>query len=114
MMPVLAILSIVVAVYSLTIPGAIDGLKYYLLPDFSQFSASTVLGAMGQLYSMSLAMGIMITYGSYMQKDNIIEHSVTQIEVFDTLFAFVAGLMIIPPVVAFNGGDPLRSMQVPA
>ena len=55
---------------------------------------------------MSLAMGIMITYGSYMQKDNIIEHSVTQIEVFDTLFAFVAGLMIIPPVVAFNGGDP--------
>ena len=107
MMPVLAILSIVVAVYSLTIPGAIDGLKYYLLPDFSQFSASTVLGAMGQLfYSMSLAMGIMITYGSYMQKDNIIEHSVTQIEVFDTLFAFVAGLMIIPPVVAFNGGDP--------
>ena len=107
MMPVLAILSILVAVYSLTIDGAMDGLKYYLLPDFSQFSASTVLGALGQLfYSMSLAMGIMITYGSYMQKDNILEHSVTQIEIFDTLFAFVAGLMIIPAVVAFNGGDP--------
>ena len=57
-------------------------------------------------YSMSLAMGIMITYGSYMQRENILEHSVTQIEVFDTLFAFVAGLMIIPAVVAFNGGDP--------
>lgn len=109
MMPILAILSIVVAIYSLTIDGAMDGLKYYLLPDFSQFSASTVLGALGQLfYSMSLAMGIMITYGSYMQKDNILEHSVTQIEVFDTLFAFVAGLMIIPPVVAFNGGDPSK------
>ena len=107
MMPVLAVLSVVVAIYSLTIDGAMAGLKYYLLPDFSQFSASTVLGALGQLfYSMSLAMGIMITYGSYMQKENLLEHSVTQIEVFDTLFAFIAGLMIIPPVVAFNGGDP--------
>ena len=107
MMPVLAVLSVVVAVYSLTIDGAMSGLKYYLLPDFSQFSASTVLGALGQLfYSMSLAMGIMITYGSYMQKENLLEHSVTQIEVFDTLFAFIAGLMIIPAVVAFNGGDP--------
>ena len=93
--------------YSLTIDGAMEGLKYYLLPDFSKFSMSTVLGAIGQMfYSMSLAMGIMITYGSYMQRENILEHSVTQIEVFDTLFAFVAGLMIIPPVVAFNGGDP--------
>lgn len=107
MMPVLAVLSVVVAVYSLTIDGAMTGLKYYLLPDFSQFSASTVLGALGQLfYSMSLAMGIMITYGSYMQKENLLEHSVTQIEIFDTLFAFIAGLMIIPAVVAFNGGDP--------
>lgn len=107
MMPVLAVLAIFVAIYSLTIPGAMVGLKYYLLPDFSQFSLSTVLGALGQMfYSMSLAMGIMITYGSYMKKENLLEHSVTQIEVFDTLFAFVAGLMIIPAVVAFNGGDP--------
>ena len=107
MMPVLAVLAVLIAIYSLTIDGAMAGLKYYLLPDFSKFSMSTVLGAIGQMfYSMSLAMGIMITYGSYMQRDNILEHSVTQIEVFDTLFAFVAGLMIIPPVVAFNGGDP--------
>lgn len=107
MMPVLAVLAILIAIYSLTIDGAMTGLKYYLMPDFSKFSASTVLGALGQMfYSMSLAMGIMITYGSYMQRENILEHSVTQIEVFDTLFAFVAGLMIIPAVVAFNGGDP--------
>ena len=107
MMPVLAVLAVLIAIYSLTIDGAMAGLKYYLLPDFSKFSMSTVLGAIGQMfYSMSLAMGIMITYGSYMQRENILEHSVTQIEVFDTLFAFVAGLMIIPPVVAFNGGDP--------
>lgn len=106
MMPVLVLLSIVVAVYSLTIPGAMDGLKFYLLPRWEDFSIFTVLGAMGQLfYSMSLAMGIMITYGSYMQKDNILEHSVTQIEVFDTGIALLAGLMIIPAMVAFSGGD---------
>ena len=106
MMPVLIILSIVIACYSLTIPGAGAGLKYYLLPRMEDFSIYTVLAAMGQLfYSMSLAMGIMITYGSYMQKDSILEHSVTQIEVFDTGFALLAGLMIIPAMVAFSGGD---------
>ena len=106
MMPILVILCVVVAIYSLTLPGAIDGLKFYLLPDFSKFSLSTVLGAMGQLfYSMSLAMGIMITYGSYMKKEDNLEASVAQIEIFDTAIAFLAGLMIIPSVVAFNNGD---------
>jgi len=62
---------------------------------------------MGQLfYSMSLAMGIMITYGSYMKKDVSIESSVTQIELFDTGIAFIAGLMIIPAVFVFSGGTP--------
>lgn len=107
LMPVLVILSIFVAIFSLTMPGALEGLKYYLLPDFSKFSTATVLGAVGQLfYSMSLAMGIMITYGSYMPKESYLEHSVGQIEIFDTGIALIAGLMIIPAVVAFNGGDP--------
>lgn len=106
MMPVLILLCIIVAVYSLTLPGAIDGLKFYLLPDFSKFSVSTVLGAMGQLfYSNSLAMGIMITYGSYMKKEDNLETSVAQIEIFDSGVAFLAGLMVVPAVVAFNGGD---------
>ena len=87
-------------------PGAMEGVKYYLLPDFSKFSATTVLAAMGQLfYSMSLAMGIMITYGSYMKKDCNLEKSVRQIEIFDTAIAFLAGLMIIPSVFVFSGGD---------
>ncbi len=61
---------------------------------------------MGQLfYSMSLAMGIMVTYGSYMKKDNNLESSVRQIEIFDTAIAFLAGLMIIPAVFVFSGGD---------
>jgi len=107
MMPVLVLLSIVIAGYGLTIPGALDGVVYYVKPDFSKFSATTVLAAMGQLfYSMSLAMGIMVTYGSYMKKDVNLEGSVAQIEVFDTGIAFLAGLMIIPATYAFSGGAP--------
>jgi len=105
-MPVLIALTIFIAVYSMFMPGAMEGVKYYLTPDFSKFSIKTVLAAMGQLfYSMSLAMGIMITYGSYMKKDVNLEKSVRQIEIFDTGIAFLAGLMIIPAVFAFSGGD---------
>ena len=106
MMPLLVALTLVVAVYSLFMPHAIQGLIYYIKPDFSKFSATTVLAAMGQLfYSMSLAMGIMITYGSYMKKEISIESSVGQIEIFDTGIAFLAGLMVIPAVFSFSGGD---------
>ncbi len=106
MMPTLIILAIIIAIYSLTLPGAMEGLKFYLLPDFSKFSITTVLGAMGQLfYSMSLAMGIMITYGSYMKDEDCLDKSVVQIECCDTGVALLAGLMIVPAVVAFNGGD---------
>ncbi len=107
MMPILIVLSIFIAIYSMRLPGAMDGIIYYLKPDFSKFSITTVLSAMGQLfYSMSLAMGIMITYGSYMKKDVNLESSVTQIEIFDTGIAFLAGLMIIPAVFVFSGGTP--------
>ncbi len=107
MMPVLVVLSVFIAVYSACMPGALDGVLYYITPDFSKFSVTTVLAAMGQLfYSMSLAMGIMITYGSYMKKDVNLESSVSQIELFDTGIAFLAGLMIIPAVFVFSGGTP--------
>lgn len=107
MMPVLIALTLGIAIYTMFIPGAMEGVKYYLLPDFSQFSVKTLLAAMGQLfYSMSLAMGIMITYGSYMKKDVSIEGSVRHIELFDTGVAFLAGLMVVPAVFAFSDGDP--------
>lgn len=106
MMPVLAVLSVAIAVYTVCMPGAWEGVKYYLIPDFSKFSPMTVLAALGQLfYSMSLAMGIMITYGSYMKTEVNLEKSVRQIEIFDTGFALVAGLMIVPAVFTFSGGD---------
>lgn len=102
MMPLLVVLTVFIAVYTLFMPGAMEGFVYYVKPDFSKFSPTTVLAAMGQLfYSMSLAMGIMITYGSYMKRDVNIESSVRHIEIFDTGIAFFAGLMIIPGVFAF-------------
>ena len=106
LMPVLVAMSIAIAVYVLTIDGAMEGFIYYIKPDFANFSIKTVIAAMGQLfYSMSLSMGIMITYGSYMRKEDNLEGSVRQIEIFDTAIAFLAGMMIVPAVFAFSGGD---------
>ena len=115
MMPILIGLIIVIVIYTLaTMEGAWEGVIYYIKPDFSRFSLMTVVAAMGQLfYSMSLAMGIMITFGSYMKRDISIEKSVKQIELFDTGVAFLAGLMIIPAVFAFSGGDESALGQGP-
>jgi NSS family neurotransmitter:Na+ symporter len=114
MMPVLVILSIVIAIYSVTLPGAMEGVIYYIKPEFENFSITTVIAALGQLfYSMSLAMGIMITYGSYMKKNVNVETSTRQISAFDTGIAFFAGLMIIPAVFAFSGGDKSALGQGP-
>ncbi len=106
MMPVLVLISLFVAIYSLTLPGALDGFIYYIKPNFADFGIETIVAAMGQLfYSMSLAMGIMITYGSYMRKEDNLEGSVRQIEVFDTAIAFLSGMMIVPAVYAFAEGN---------
>lgn len=106
MMPLMIVLAVVVAVYSVTRPGAVEGIKYFLIPNLEHFSMMTVVAAMGQMfYSLSIAMGILYTYGSYIGKDVDIEKSTTQVEVFDTGVALLAGLMIIPSVFAFSGGD---------
>lgn len=110
LMPVLVLLTIGIAVYTMTIPGAGAGVKYYLLPNFEGFTFAqflkTLVAAMGQMfYSMSIAMGIMVTYGSYMRKEDSIEEATRHIETFDTGVAFLAGLIIVPAVFAFSGGD---------
>ncbi len=110
LMPVLAVLIIGIAVYTLTLEGAWDGVAYYVLPSFDDFTAEklfkTVAGACSQLfYSMSIAMGILVTYGSYMKKEYSLESSVRHIEIFDTAIAFLAGLIIVPAVYVFSGGD---------
>ncbi len=123
MMPVLLVLIVGIAVYALTLKHtdengvtrtALEGLKIYLIPDFDNLTLKEFFGvlldAVGQLfYSMSLAMGIMITYGSYSgKKDNLVK-SVNQIEIFDTAIALLAGLIIIPTVFAFSGTEGLKS-----
>ena len=107
MMPILVLLSLVIAAYSVTRPGALEGVRYFLVPSPKNFSWMTVVAAMGQMfYSLSIAMGILITFGSYMKKDVSIEDSTRNVEVFDTAIAIMAGLMIIPAVFSFSGGDP--------
>ena len=126
MMPILFVMAIAISIYVVCLPGSAEGLKYYLVPNLDcvsgpdgKFSwallAKTILGAMGQMfYSLSLAMGIMITYGSYMKKGDSIEKCVRRIEVFDTLIAIIAGLMIIPVVYMFavkTGTDVHKAMN---
>ena len=107
MMPILVLLSLVIGAYSVTRPGALEGVRYFLVPNPKNFSWMTVVAAMGQMfYSLSIAMGILITFGSYMKKDVSIEDSTRNVEVFDTAIAIMAGLMIIPAVFSFSGGDP--------
>ena len=121
MMPILLVLIICIAVFSLTLSHTdangvtrtgLQGLKIYLIPSFKDLTASKLLtvvtDAMGQLfYSISVAMGIMIAYGSYVKKDANLVKSVNQIEIFDTAVAFLAGMMIIPAVYAFMGEEGL-------
>ena len=123
MMPILLMLIICIAVFSLTLSHTdaegvtrtgLQGLKVYLVPNFQGMTASKLLtvvtDAMGQLfYSISVAMGIMITYGSYVKKETDLTKSVNQIEIFDTADAFLAGMMIIPAVYAFMGSEGLNN-----
>lgn len=119
LMPVLLLFVVAIAVFSLTIKGSegrtgLDGLKIYIIPNFSGMTAHdifiVVLDAMGQLfYSISVAMGIMVTYGSYFKDDANLMKSVNQIEFFDTLVAFLAGVMIIPAVFVFLGEEGMQN-----
>ncbi len=107
MMPVLVVLAVIVAGYAVTLPGAMAGVAYFLVPNLDHFSWMTVVSAMGQMfYSLSVAMGILYTYGSYMKKEFDLETSTFQVIAFDSGISVLASLMIIPAVFAFSGGDP--------
>jgi neurotransmitter:Na+ symporter, NSS family len=106
LMPILFVLIILVIIRSITLPGAMEGVKYYLTPDFSKIDGGTILAALGQaFFSLSIGWGIMITYGSYLPKDNNIVTSGLWVGTMDTLVALLGGLMIFPAVFAF-GKDP--------
>lgn len=115
MMPILVVLAIIISIFSITREGALAGVYYFLIPNFKNFSWMSVVSAMGQMfYSLSIAMGILITFGSYMKDDVSIEEATTHVEIFDTLIAIMAGLMIIPAVFAFSGGNPDTLQAGPA
>lgn len=123
LMPILLVLVVGISIYSLTIQHTdaegvtrtgLQGLKVYLIPDFTGMTLKdyliVIMDAMGQLFfSISVAMGIMIAYGSYVKKEVNLMQSINQIEFFDTLVAMLAGLMIVPAVFAFMGKEGMAS-----
>lgn len=115
MMPALIIMAIGLVIYTLVQPGALAGAAYYLVPDFSKFSAELVISAMGQMFfSLSLAMGIMITYGSYVDKKESLTDSAIRIGGFDIGVSFLAGLMIVPAAfVALGSGEAVAEASGP-
>lgn len=116
LMPALIIMAAGIALFVLTLPGALEGAAYYLVPDFSKFSAELVINALGQMfYSLSLAMGITITYGSYMRKQDSLTTSVTQIAGFDFGVSFLAGLAIVPAAfVAMGSTEAVATKSGPS
>jgi NSS family neurotransmitter:Na+ symporter len=99
MMPFLFILLLVLVIRGLTLPGATEGVSFFLTTDFSKISSAGVLEALGQVfYSLSLAMGILITYGSYLPKERNILSCALFVGVLDTLIAIMAGIAIFPAV----------------
>ena len=103
MMPALFIMIIILSIRSVTLQGASKGLQFLFTPDFSQFTARSFLDAMGQVFfSLSLGMGCMITYGSYLRKDINLPQSALSIVLLDTSIALLAGIAILPAVFAFG------------
>lgn len=108
MMPALFIMLIIVAIRSITLPGASAGLSYYLKPDFSKFNARVLVDALGQVFfSLSLGMGALITYGSYLKGDENLEKNALIIPALDTSVALLAGFAVLPAVFAF-GFEPTQ------
>ncbi len=104
LMPLLIVMAVAIAIYTVTIPGALEGVKYFFAPDFSKLSAELILAAIGQcFFSLSIAMAIMVTYGSYVDKKESLTHSTTRIVGFDLLVSILAGLMIVPGAYATLG-----------
>ena len=103
LMPVLFIIMVGIIIYTLTLDNAEKGLLFYLAPDFSKVTGKTLLAALGQaFFSLSLGMGLMITYGSYVSKKENIVTSAFYISIFDTLIALMAGLIIFPALFAMG------------
>ena len=106
LMPALFVMLFAIMIRSITLPGAMEGVKYFLVPDWSAINGGVILAALGQVFfSLSLGMGCMVTYGSYISKDENLLKSSLSVPLLDTGAALLAGLAILPAVFAF-GFDP--------
>lgn len=119
MMPALFVIIVILAIRSLTLPGGQAGLEFYLKPDFSKITGEVLLAALGQVFfSLSLGMGSILTYGSYLSKKENIPFVSTVVPLMDTLVAFLAGLVIFPAVFAYGfepgQGGGLAFVTLPA
>ena len=110
LMPALFVLLIALVVYVLTLDNAMAGVKYYIIPDFTKMNASVLNGALAQaFFSLSLGMGILMTYASYISKKDDIVGSAKMVALTDSLVAFIAGLMVLPAIFSFNPDtDPTK------
>jgi len=103
LMPTLFVMLILLTVFVLTLPNAFVGVKYYLVPDISKINAEVISNALGQaFFSLSLGMGILITYGSYVSRKESIAGGAKLVALVDTSVAFFAGLLILPAIFVFN------------
>lgn len=112
LMPLLLVIIIALGLRAITLPGGAEGLKFLFRPDFSKINSEVILGAMGQaFFSLSLGMGCMITYGSYISRKNHLSHTVVEVTALDTLIAILASIAIFPAVFSF-GIDPGQGPQL--
>lgn len=112
LMPVLCVIMLILLVRALTLPGAMKGVEFYLKPDFSKLSPRMIIDALGQaFFSLSLGMGAMITYGSYLKKEENIPVGAAWVAFLDTITAVMAGFIIFPALASYGmsptGGHPL-------
>jgi len=119
MMPALFILLVIIAIRSVTLDGAMEGIKFFLKPDFSKVTIGTVMAALGQaFFSLSLGMGAIITYGSYLGKTENLEKNAIIIPAIDTAVALLAGFAVLPAVFAFGfepgAGPSLMFITLPS
>ncbi|HHV82171.1 MULTISPECIES: sodium-dependent transporter [Tepidanaerobacter] len=118
LMPTLFVLFIVLVIRAVTLPGALEGIKYYLMPDFSELTGTTFLMAMGQVFfSLNIGAGCTMTYASYLSENENIPKLANIVPIMDFLAAFLAGMIIIPSVFAFGldpaAGPPLLFITMP-
>ncbi|MBT8145852.1 MAG: sodium-dependent transporter [Gammaproteobacteria bacterium] len=103
LMPTLAGMLVLLVIFVMTLENASAGIVYYLVPDFSKINGSVINGALSQaFFSLSLGMGILITYGSYFSREDNIPHSTRMVAIADTSIAFFAGMLILPAIFAFD------------